>query len=102
MLITKTARDARDNFTDLLGTVYYGNQSVAIDKNGRTFAVVVNPGEYKALKNAAKSRFFEDIKDIQSTNQGVDPEVVLQDVTAETELVRAQNYVKNKQPQGGD
>lgn len=55
-MTTMTARQARDNFTDLLGAVYYGKKAVTIEKKGRTFAVVISPDEYEGLKNAAKVR----------------------------------------------
>ena len=38
-----TAKEARDNFTDLLGAVYYGKEPVVVEKQGRPFAVVINP-----------------------------------------------------------
>ena len=58
MLNKMTAKDARDNFSDLLGAVYYGRELVAVEKKGRIFAIVINPEEYQALKKTAKSHFF--------------------------------------------
>ena len=96
MLTRVSAKDARDNFTDLLGSVYYGNQVVAIDRKGRTFAVVVNPEEYRALKKTAKGKFFEVVADIQSANRAVDEDQVLEDVTKAVEEVRKELYAKNE------
>lgn len=39
------AKEARDNFTDLLGAVYYGKDRVFVEKKGRDFAIVINPEE---------------------------------------------------------
>lgn len=91
-----TAREARDNFADLIGAVYYGNQVVEIDKKGRTFAVVINPGEYEALKKVAKGRFFELVEEIQTVNREANPDKVLRDVSLAVEKVRQQTYEKDR------
>ena len=94
-----TAKEARDNFTDLLGTVYYGQETVVVEKQGRPFAVVISPQEFKKyedFKTAAKRRFFEIVDEIQAANKGIDPEKVLEDVTREVEIVRKQRYEKEK------
>lgn len=68
-----TAKQARDNFTDILGTVYYGKQPVIVERKGRPFAVVVNPEEYEKYekhKDAARKRIFEIIEEIQAANKG--------------------------------
>lgn len=91
-----TAKQARDNFTDLLGAVYYGNQVVEIDKKGRTFAVVVNPNEYNALKMAAKGKFFEIVEDIQMANRGKDSSRALYSITSTVEKIRQKRYDAKK------
>ena len=66
-----TAKEARDNFTDLLGTVYYGKESVVVEKQGRPFAIVINPdeyGNYIKYKAAARKRILEIIEEIQVAN----------------------------------
>lgn len=88
MLTTMTARAARDGFTDLLGAVYYGKKSIAVEKKGRVFAVVVNPDEYETLKKAAKMRFFGIVDDIQKQNKDKNIGTVMKDVTAAVEQVR--------------
>ena len=96
MLTKMTARQARDNFSDLLGTVYYGKTSVAIEKKGRVFGYVVNPEEYQALQMFAKDRFFKIVEDIQKRNNAKNPDEVLRDVTKAVEEVRTANYAKGK------
>lgn len=95
MLTKITAREARDNFTDLLGSVYYGREPVAVEKKGRIFAVVVNPNEYQILKKVAKTRFFELVDDIQRVNRDKDARKVLKDVTFEVEQVRKTRYAES-------
>lgn len=107
-----TARQARDNFTDLLGSVYYGKEAVVVEKKGRPFAVVVNPeeyGNYIKYKEAAKKRVLEIIEEIQAANKQVFSfgnknqcfEDVFKDVTEAVEEMRRKKYAK-KQSQGGN
>lgn len=98
-----TAKQARDNFTDILGTVYYGKQPVIVERKGRPFAVVLNPEEYERYekyKEAAKKRIFEIIGEIQAANQGADYNEVLKDVTEEVEKVRKDRYARQKKVKG--
>lgn len=99
---TVTAKEARDNFTDILGMVYYGKQPVVIEKKGRPFAVVISPEEYENYKKVAKKRFFEIVNKIQAKNKGVDPDKVLKDVTEVVEEVRQERYEKQKQASSGN
>lgn len=90
-----TAKQARDNFADLLGAVYYGKEPVMVEKQGRPFAVVLSPQEYERyekFKQAAKQRLFEIIEEIQAKNKDADYEQVLEDVTKEVEQVRQEEY----------
>lgn len=98
---TVTAKEARDNFTDILGGVYYGKQPVLIEKKGRPFAVVISPEEYENYKKVTKKRFFEIVNKIQAKNKGVDPIKVLKDVTKVVEEVRQELYEKQKQTSSG-
>ncbi len=89
-----TAKDARDNFTDLLGMVYYGNSQVVIEKKGRPFAVVVSPQDYQRYQQAAKKRFFEITEKIQLDNGEKKYAAVLKDITSAVEEIRQQKYGK--------
>lgn len=65
-----SARQARDDFADLLGMVYYGKKTVAVQKKGKTYAVMINPIQYEAFKKAARERFFSIVDEIQKRNKG--------------------------------
>lgn len=91
-----TAKEARDNFADLLGMVYYGKESVIVEKQGRPFAVVVNPDQYERFKQIAKERFFEIVDKVQAKNKNVSPKKVLKNVTRVVEEVR-QNLYENRE-----
>lgn len=92
-----SAKEARDNFTDLLGMVYYGKEAVIVEKQGRPFAVVIDPEQYERLKKIAKERFFEIVREIQAKNKNVNPKKVLQDVTKVVEEVRQELYEKERE-----
>ncbi len=47
-----TARQARQNFADILNEVYYGNKKVLITRSGKPMVIVVSP---KQLKIPTKS-----------------------------------------------
>lgn len=94
-----TARQARDNFADLLGSVYYGKESIVVEKKGQPFAVVVNPdeyGNYIKYKEAAKKRILEIIEEIQAANKDKTYEETLKDVTEAVEEARKERYAKNQ------
>lgn len=91
-----TAKEARDNFTDLLGTVYYGKEAVIVEKKGRPFAVVISPEQYERFKRVAKERFFEIVDEIQAKNKNANPKKVLKDVTKVVEEVRQDLYEKGE------
>ncbi len=97
-MITKrmTAKEARDNFTDLLGAVYYGKEPIIVEKKGRPFAVVISPDEYLRYKKAAKERFFELVDEVQTRSKDLDVEQVLKDVTKAVEEIRQKHYAKRK------
>lgn len=91
-----TARQARDNFSDLLGAVYYGREQIAVEKKGRIFAVVMNPDEYQALKTSAKKIFFGLVDDLQTRNRRKNPARVWRDVSAAVEKVRSARYARTR------
>lgn len=44
MLVKRmSAKEARDNFSDLLGLVHYSKEPVIVEKWGRPFVVVLSP-----------------------------------------------------------
>lgn len=47
---TVSVREARANFADILGEVFYGKQIITIKKKNRPFAVLINPEEFNRLR----------------------------------------------------
>lgn len=94
-----TAKEARDNLTDVLGMAYYGKQAVMVERKGRPFAVVINPEEYEKYekyKEAARKRTLEIIEEIQQANKGADYNQVMKDVTEAVKEVRKKKYARGK------
>lgn len=94
-----SAKEARDNFTDVLGMAYYGNQPVVVERKGRPFAVVINPQEYEKYekyKQAARKRILEIVEEIQKANKGTNYAEVMRDATEAVEQIRKKRYARQK------
>ncbi|MBI2303644.1 MAG: type II toxin-antitoxin system Phd/YefM family antitoxin [Chloroflexi bacterium] len=92
-----SAREARANFGDLLGLVYYTKEAVIIEKKGRPFAVVVSPQDYEALQKE-QERAWSVVDQVRERNADKDPDEVLTDVTTEVETVRQKLYEEKQAP----
>jgi len=85
------AKEARAKFADVLGSVYYRNEPVIIEKNGKEVAVVISPWQWAALQQFDAAA-WERIARMQEHNDDKDPDEVLADVTAVVEEVRQEMY----------
>jgi prevent-host-death family protein len=97
-MLTKrySAQEARQNLADILGMVYYGKESVIVEKRGRTVAVVISPEDYEILQRE-KERAFAAVDRVQARNAELDPDEVLRDVTETVEEVRKERHAKRPQ-----
>ena len=93
-MLTKriSAKEARDNFSDLLGSVHYGGNPVIVEKKGRPFAVMISPEDFERFQKIAKEQFFDTVREIHQANKDADPDEVLRDVTEAVEAVRQEAY----------
>ncbi len=85
---TINAKQARENFSDILGSVYYGNESITIEKQGRPFVVIINPSDYNYYKSIARDRLFNTIEKIQKLNKRYSEDEVYDDVKTEVFKLR--------------
>jgi prevent-host-death family protein len=92
MTQTMTAREARDNFSDLLGSVYFGKQTVTITKKGKPYAIAVNPGLFKAMQANARKKAVNLLDNLGNNNQSVPLEIVVKDSIAAVDEVRVDIY----------
>ncbi len=86
-----SAREARANFADLLGQVYYTKLPVIVERKGRPFAVVISPEDFEYLARE-RERDWEALEKVRERNAEAEPEDVLEDVTAEIKEVRQRLY----------
>ena len=94
MAIRMSAKEARDNFSDILGRAYYRGEPTIVEKQGKTMAVVISPADFDQYQKLAKDRFFEVVYQIQERNSDKDPDEVYRDVTEAVEEVRQEAYDK--------
>jgi prevent-host-death family protein len=82
-----SSRDARARFADLIGEVYYGNETVIVERKGKPMAVVLSPDAYEALRREA-ARDWAIVDEVRQRNADKTEEEVLADATAAVEEVR--------------
>ena len=87
-----SAKEARNNFSDLLGRVRNSSDPVIVEKKGRPFAVLISSEDFARFQTIAKERFFEIAREIQQDNNDADPDEVLRDVTEAVDAVRREEY----------
>ena len=92
MVKTMSAREARANFGDVLGSVYYTKEPVIVERKGKPVAVVISPEDFARFQQQQVERAWATVQAVQERNADQDPEEVLRDVTAEVEAVRQELY----------
>ena len=90
-----SAREARANFSDLLGAVFYTNEPVIVERKGKPFAVVISPEQYRVMQEELQ-RAWRSVDEVRVEHKGIPSEQVLQDVTAEVEAVREEMHGKGR------
>lgn len=86
----------RDNLSEILGRVRFGDETVTIEKKGKPYAVIISPEEYQRYQEIAKKAFLATVNDIQARNKDVSEEEVMKDVTEVVEEVRQEMYEQGK------
>jgi prevent-host-death family protein len=57
MPIEVGARDARDNFSDLMGRVYYSGETVIVNRSGKPMVAMISVEMYERLIAEREARF---------------------------------------------
>ncbi len=96
-MLTKrmSTQEARANFSELLGSVYYTNNPVIVERKGKPFAVVISPEQFEGLKREQEMAWVA-IEQIQQRNQDKNSSKVLADLTEVVEQVRQERYDKSQ------
>jgi prevent-host-death family protein len=87
MLQPVSVTQARNNFADLLGQVYYGGKRVLIQKQGKSLAVLTDAGEYQRFEEV-RDYFFNRIKSRRLQNKAIPTSQVEKDVAEAIMAVR--------------
>jgi prevent-host-death family protein len=96
MLVKRmSAREARNNFSDLLGLVYYSKEAVIVEKRGRPFAVVISPEDYERLLKEREERFAV-FDDIRAKNPEVTPQEAQADAAREIAALRQERETEKE------
>jgi prevent-host-death family protein len=94
-----STRDARANFSEILGLVYYTEEPVIVEKKGRPVAVIISPKEFERIqqeREECRRRGWEAVRRVQEANRDKDPDEVYRDVTAVVEQVRRERHEKER------
>jgi len=92
-----SAREARANFSELLGLVYYTKEPVVVERKGKPFAVLISPDQYAVLEKELE-RAWQTVDRVRERNAEKDPEEVFKDVTATVEAVRQELHEESRRP----
>lgn len=95
MVKRMSAREARNNFSDLLGLVYYSKEVVIVEKRGRPFAVVISPEDYERLLKEREERFAV-FDDIRARNPDVTPQEAQADAAREIAALRQERETEKE------
>ena len=85
-----SAREARNRFSDLIGSVRYGREEVIVERSGRPMAAVIPVEVYERLVAERRDR-FEVIDRIRSRLPDVTLEQIDKDVTEAIARIRAES-----------
>jgi len=88
MIVRMGAKEARDNFADLLGSVHYGQQVVIVERSGRPMVAVIPVETYERLMAEREAR-FQVLERIRDRLPDVSAEEVERDVAAAIAALRA-------------
>ena len=82
------AREARNSFADLLGSVHYGGREVIVERSGKPVVAVIPVETYRRLIAERETR-FQVLDRIRDRLPQASPQEVAQDVTEAIAAVRA-------------
>ena len=93
MVRRMSAREAREKFADLLGSVYYTKEPVVVEKQGRPYVVVVSTDDYERIVKEREERFTV-LDEVRARNRDVTPEEAEADAAREVAAVRQEGKAR--------
>ena len=88
MVVHIGAREARGSFSDLIGKVHYGGQTVVIERSGKPVVAMISADQFERLIAEREAR-FQVLDRIRSRVPEAPLEEVEQDVAEAIAAVRA-------------
>ena len=82
-----SAREARNRFADIMGSVRYGGQEVIVERSGRPMAALIPVDTYERLVAERRTR-FEVLDQIRYGLPDISPEEIEEDVAQAIDTVR--------------
>jgi len=83
-----SAKEARDRFSEILGQVHYGKDTVIVEKQGKPVAAVIGVERYEELLQAWEAPFGV-LDRVAAKNPDADPVEVQADAAGAVAAVRA-------------
>ena len=96
-----SAKDARAQFSEILGMVRFGKETVIVEKQGKPVVAVIDIDLYErwVAEREARLKVFDEVR---SKNRGKKPQEVEKDVAeAVTEVRQSSRQLRGKRAQGG-
>ncbi len=95
MVRRMSAKEARDQFAEVLGQVHYGKDTVIVEKQGKPMVAVIDMDRYERLMKGWDEPFAV-IDRIRAKNRDKDPKEIQKDVAAAVAEVRAARRAKTR------
>ena len=96
-----SAKDARAQFSEILGMVHFGKETVIVEQQGKPMAAIIDIDLYELWQEEREAR-FRVLDEIRSKSRGKRPEEVEKDVAETVSEVRASaRQLRGKRAQGG-
>ncbi|HZU78231.1 MAG TPA: type II toxin-antitoxin system Phd/YefM family antitoxin [Dehalococcoidia bacterium] len=87
-----SAREARENFSDVLGQVYYGKEQIIVERKGKPMAVIISPEQFERYEGQVTERFRRVVEELQQLNADKDPDEIEGDIAEAVEEVRREQF----------
>ena len=101
MVRRMSSREARANFSELLGSVHYTREPVIVERKGKPYAVLISPEQWEQIRQGQIERGWATVDAIRERHRDVDPDEVYRDVSAVVEQVRQERYDSERADQSG-
>jgi prevent-host-death family protein len=96
-----SARDARAQFSDILGMVRFGKETVIVEKQGKPMVAIIDIDLYERWQEERETR-LKVFDEVRSKSGGKTPEEVEKDVAeAVSEVRESARQLRGKRAQGG-